>query len=134
MKHGGNSDRVVAERAELVHAELLHFAPYLDEDKFIPAVRRYLAAAARETLLDEHIHRVCDAKGAGAVSARVWEQATAAARLAHKLSEDLGLTPHGHARIRALSANSAANEATLSDLVERGRKSRETRDRRSAKQ
>ncbi len=51
LVHGAESERAIAARADLVHAELLEVAPYLDEPKFIPAVRRYLAAAAREALL-----------------------------------------------------------------------------------
>jgi len=128
LVHGASSERAIAARAEQVHAELLTIAPYLDEDKFLPAVRRYLQAASREALLHGHVERLSAEKGPGAVPARVWEQATAAARLAHKLSEDLGLTPHGHARIRALSASAGTTEATLEDLASRGREIRERRE------
>jgi hypothetical protein len=58
--------------------------------------------------------------GPGSVSSRVWEQATAAARLAAKLGSDLGLDPIGHARIRALSAGAEVTEATLADLAATG--------------
>lgn len=122
--HGAESERAVAKRAEQVHAELLTIAPYLDEDKFIPAVRRYLAAAARESLLDDHIQRVSAEKGPGAVASRTWEQCTAAARLADKLAAGLGLTVEGHARIRALSAGAASAEEGLAELLERGRAAR----------
>jgi hypothetical protein len=133
-RHGAYSERAIAERAEDVHAELLEHAPYLSESRFMPAVARYLAAASREALLHEHIERVTAAKGAGAVPARVWEQATAAARLAAKLGSDLGLDPIGHARIRALSAASGASEASqsLAELTEQGRRIRLAAERRTA--
>jgi hypothetical protein len=124
LVHGGYSERAVAERAEQVHAELLTVAPYLDEPKFIPGVQRYLKAAAREALLDEHIRKVSDEKGTGAVPARAWEQATAAARLAAKLGDDLGLSPIGHARIRALSVGAEATEQSLGELAAEGRAAR----------
>jgi hypothetical protein len=49
----------------------------------------------------------------------VWEQATAAARLAAELGSDLGLDPISHARIRALSSGAEAIEAaaSLAELV-----------------
>lgn len=121
MVHGATSPRAIADRAEQVHAELLAVVPYLAEPKFAPAVARYLAAAAREALLHEHIQAVSAERGAGKVPARMWEQATAATRLAAKLGSDLGLDPIGHARIRALSAGAEATEATLADLVAEGR-------------
>jgi hypothetical protein len=126
LVHGGNSERAIAERAQTVHAELLVVAPYLDEPLFMPALSRYLAAAAREVLLDEHVRQVSAEKGAGAVPARVWEQATAAARLAAKLGSDLGLDPIGHARIRALSASAEASaaSASIADLAAEGRRLR----------
>jgi hypothetical protein len=126
IRHGANSERAIAARAEVVHSELLLHAPYLDEERFIPAVQRYLSAASREVLLDEYVQRVTAEKGAGAVPAKVWEQVTAAARLAAKLGDDLGLSPIGHARIRALSAGAGASEASasLAGLAEEGRKIR----------
>lgn len=129
LVHGANSERAIAERAETVHAELLTFAPYLDEPRFMPAIQRYLSAAARESLLNEHIAKVSADKGAGAVPARVWEQCTAAARLAAKLGDDLGLSPIGHARIRALSAGAGASEASAS-LAELGAEGRRVRNAR----
>ncbi|MGA9315926.1 MAG: hypothetical protein WBV77_15010 [Solirubrobacteraceae bacterium] len=132
LRHGAYSERAIAERAEQVHGELLAVAPYLDEPRFIPAVQRYLSAASREALLDEHIRTVTAEKGAGAVPARAWEQATAAARLAAKLGSDLGLDPIGHARIRALSAGAEATESSLTDLAAEGRRVRIAAEQRIA--
>ena len=129
VRHGAYSERAIAERAEQVHGELLEHAPYLAEPRFIPAVNRYLHAASREALLDEYIQRLSAEKGAGAVPARVWEQATAAARLAAKLGSDLGLDPIGHARIRALSAGA---EATLDGLERLRARGAEIMDAREA--
>jgi hypothetical protein len=117
LKHGANSARSIAAKAEEVHAELLTVAPYLAEPKFIPAVHRYLTAAAREALLDAHIQSVSAEKGVGAISPKVFEQATAATRLAARLGSDLGLDPIGHARIRALSTGAEATEASLVDRL-----------------
>jgi len=128
LVHGANSARAIAAKVTEVHSELLTIAPYLAEPKFIPAVHRYLSAAAREALLDDHIRSVSAEKGAGAVSSRLWEQATAAARLAAKLGSDLGLDPIGHARIRALSTGAEATEATLADLATRGAEISRRRD------
>lgn len=126
VRHGAYSERAIAERAEQVHGELLEHAPYLNEQRFFPAVSRYLHAASREALLDDHIRQVCDEQGAGAVPARVWEQVTAAARLAAKLGSDLGLDPIGHAKIRALSgaAGAAESSASLADLAAEGKRVR----------
>jgi hypothetical protein len=120
LTHGARSPRAIAAKAAEVHDELLTFAPYLSEEKFLPAVNRYLQAAAREALLHGHIVAVSAKDGPGSVSSRVWEQATAAARLAAKLGSDLGLDPIGHARIRALSAGAEVTEATLADLAATG--------------
>ncbi len=121
LTHGANSERAIALAAVRVHGELLAVAPYLAEAKFLPAVNRYLRAAAREALLDDHIARLSESKGAGAVAPRVWEQVTAASRLAARLASDLGLDPVGHARIRALTSGAEATEAALSGLAARGR-------------
>jgi len=120
LVHGADSPRAIAARADEVHEALLEHAPYLDEPRFIPAVSRYLQAAAREALLHDHIVAVSASKGPGAVSSRLWEQATAATRLAAKLGSDLGLDPIGHARIRALSVGADVAQESLADLAERG--------------
>lgn len=119
LVHGGDSPRAIAARAEQIHAELLAHAPYLNEPRFLPAVSRYLQAAAREALLHDHIITTSESKGPAAVSSRLWEQATAAARLSAKLGSDLGLDPLGHSRIRALSASAGASEA-LGAVRDRG--------------
>ena len=132
LKHGADSPRAIAARAAEVHSELLLAAPYLDDPKFIPAVSRYLEAAARESLLHQHIATLCESKGPAAVPSRVWEQATAATRLAAKLGSDLGLDPLGHARIRALSAGASVDEASREDLLARGREIRAAAKTRNA--
>ena len=128
LVHGAESPRAINERAIEVHEALLEHAPFLDEPRFIPAVNRYLQSAAREALLHDHIVALSADKGPGAVPSRVWEQATAAARLSAKLGSDLGLDPIGHARIRALSVGAEVGQQSLADLAERGRAIRERRD------
>lgn len=128
VTHGADSPRAIAARAAEIHDELLAHAPYLNEARFLPAVSRYLSAASREALLHDHIVKVSAEKGAGAVSSRLWEQVTAAARLAAKLGSDLGLDPIGHARIRALSVGAEATEHGLTDLMAQGRAIRQARN------
>ena len=128
LVHGAESERVISARAVEVHAELLRVAPYLNEDKFIPAVNRYLQAAAREGLLHDFITATCDEKGPGAVPSRTWEQATAASRLSAKLGSDLGLDVIGHARIRALTVGAEVGAASLDGLMAEGRAIRQRRD------
>jgi hypothetical protein len=126
--HGAESPAEIEKRAGVVHSALLEHAPYLSEPRFIPAVDRYLRAAAREALLHDYIQDVAAEKGAGAVPSRVWEQATAATRLAAKLGSGLGLDPIGHARIRSLSSGAAESEQSLADLAAEGRAIRERRE------
>jgi hypothetical protein len=127
LTHGGDSPRVIAAKAKEVHASLLVLAPYLAEPIFAPQVSRYLEATAREQLLHQHIMAVSEEKGPGRVPQRVWEAATAATRLASKLADDLGLSPRGHAELKALAAGAEVAQASLADLAERGRVIREAR-------
>jgi hypothetical protein len=123
LTHGAYSPAAIEQRADDVRGELLTYAPYLDEPRFIPAVHRYLTACAREQLAhDALLARGMEAKG----STRLLEVATAAARLAAKLGCDLGLDPIGHARIRALSSGAEASEAaaSLAQLGAEGRRAR----------
>ncbi len=124
VRHGAESERFIAERAEQVHAAILEVAPWIDEPHFLPEVARYLRACAREELLHSAIEQVAAAKGADKVPSRQWEQATAAARLASQLAAGLGLTPAGHARLRAVAGTAAVTEVTLADLMAEGRASR----------
>jgi len=120
LTHGAYSERRIAQRAAEVHDALLDVALYRAEPKFMPAVSRYLQAAAREALLHGHIAVLAAGRGPGAVPSRTREQANAAARWAARLGSDLGLDPVGHARIRSLVAGAEATESTLADLAVRG--------------
>jgi hypothetical protein len=120
LVHGASSERAIEAVAAEVHETIRDVAPWLDEPQFAPAVHRYLRAASREQLLDQFIAQTVEAKGAGKVPSRTWEQATAATRLANSLASDLGLTPTGHARLRAIAGGAAAAELTLGDLVRKG--------------
>lgn len=120
LVHGGNSQRAIAAKAIEVHETLIDHAPYLAEAIFAPQVNRYLQATAREQLLHEYIIKLSDDKGPQAVPSRVWEQSTAATRLAAKLADDLGLSPRGHAELKAIAASAETAESSLSDLRRRG--------------
>ncbi|HEX3842657.1 MAG TPA: hypothetical protein VHU85_17835 [Acidimicrobiales bacterium] len=132
IKNGARSDRAVDLVAEEVHATIREVAPWLAEDHFAPSVHRYLRAAAREQLLDQFIASTVEAKGAGKVPSRTWEQATAATRLAHTLASDLGLTPLGEARLRAIAGTAAINELSLADLMAEGAEIRKAAEARHA--
>ena len=127
VRHGGNSPSMIAERAEQIHGDLLSVAPWLDSPMFLPSVARYLNAAATESLLDEYVQKTAAAKGVDKVASRIWEQLTAARRLAAKLASDLGLDPIGHARILSLKTSADVGQAGLEAVAERGRQAMERR-------
>ncbi len=127
ITHGANSATKIAERAELVNAALLEAAPWLAEDRFLPAVSLYLRSAARSSLLDEYIERVAAERGIEAVPARTLEQATAASNRAFKQAEALGLTPAGYSKLKLLVAGAAGAEDAIARLRAEGRKINEAR-------
>lgn len=122
--HGAYSEQAIAERADHVHAALLEHAPWCDEPQYAPSVRRYLEATAREQLAHEALM-----SGAAKLSPRLLEAATSASRLAWLMADQLGLTPAGHAKLRALTAATVSAEVGLSDLLARGSAGWQQRDR-----
>jgi hypothetical protein len=110
VTHGAFSERAIIERAEQVHERLLLAAPWLSEDKYLPAVSLYLRSAARSSLLDEYVERVAAEKGIEHVPSRTVEQAIAASNRAFTQAEALGLTPGGHAKLKVLVAGAAQAE------------------------
>jgi phage terminase small subunit len=56
------------------------------------------------------------------LSPRLLETATAAARLAWQMGDQLGLTPAGHARLKVLVADATEAERSLADLAADGRR------------
>lgn len=122
--HGTYSDRALAERAELVHEELLATCPWLNEDRYAPSVQRYLDSAAREALAHQALmHLKPGAKG----FTRLLEVATAASRLSWFMADALGLTPAGHSKLKMLTAGGEFAEQSLADLAREGRAIRERR-------
>lgn len=118
LVHGAYSPRAIEERAEQVHAALLEVAPWCREDRYIPSVSRYLQATAREQLAHEAL------MSAAKMSPRLLETATAAARLAWQMGDQLGLTPAGHSRLKLLVAGVAEAEQSLADVAANGRRAR----------
>ncbi len=120
LSHGANSPRSIEAEAERVRAALIEVCPWLDQPEYAMAVSRFLRAEARALLLHAHIERVCEEQGAARVAARVWEQATAADRLAAQLGNVLGLDPTGKSRLQALVAGTELAVQTLGKLAQDG--------------
>jgi hypothetical protein len=112
---------VIAAKAAEIRPWIRTVAPWLDEPVYLPAVDRWLRAEARSLLLHDHITKVSEEKGVGAVASRLWEMAAATERLAARLGRDLGLDPTGRARLMATAYGAALNAATLADIREQGR-------------
>jgi hypothetical protein len=126
--HGAYSERAIAARAKVVHQQLLAAAPWLAEDRFMPAVSLYLRSAARSSLLDEYIERIAAEKGIERVPARTIEQAISASNRAFKQAEALGITPAGFNKLKLLAAGAAGAEDSIAKLQAQGRAIREARD------
>jgi hypothetical protein len=92
----------------------------LDENEFAPAVARWQRAEARSLMLHDHITKVSAEQGTEAVPIRMWEQATAADRLAAQLGNVLGLDPLGKARLASLVAGTEATVQSLVQIAEQG--------------
>jgi len=120
LTHGANSERAIARRAKAVRSALLDVAPWLAEPEYAPAVDRWERAEARALLLHDHITKTAAEKGTGAVPTRMWEQATAADRLAAQLGNTLGLDPTGKARLKAIAADTEVTMHTLAELAGEG--------------
>ncbi len=125
LVHGGDSPRTIEARAAEARTALLDICPWLDEPAYAPAVARFLRAEARALLLHGHIAATAREKGVGAVASRLWEQATAADRLAAQLGNVLGLDPLGRARLQSLTAGAEVAVASLASLAAEGRAIRE---------
>jgi hypothetical protein len=117
LRHGAYSEQAIAERAEQVHAALLDYLPWCADPRYSVSLQRYSQAAAREALAHEAL------MASPKVSPRLLEAATAAARLAWQMADQLGLTPAGHARLKLLFADAVDAEDSLADLAAEGRAS-----------
>lgn len=115
LRHGAFSPQAIAAKAEQVHNELVLQAPWLAEEKYAPALKRYLDATAREALA----HNALMASP-NRVSPRLVEAATAAARLAWQMGDALGLTPAGHQKLKLLVAGAAVAEVDVANLASEG--------------
>jgi len=114
LRHGAYSPATIKAKAEQVHEALLEVAPWCAEARFLPSVNRYLQATAREQVAHEAI------MSGGKLSPRLFEVATAAARLAWAMADQLGLTPAGHARLKVLVAGATHAEADVAALARQG--------------
>ena len=71
LRHGAQSPRAIAERAQQVHAELLTVAPWLNEPWMAPGLDRYLRACAREQLAHAGIEKAAAEKGPDRIPTRL---------------------------------------------------------------
>jgi len=78
------------------------------------------------------VRAVSAEKGAGAVGPRVFEQLTAARRLAARLGETLGLDPFAFSRLKAVAASAEVTAMSLAELSESGRRIRLSAEARLA--
>jgi len=113
-----------------VHQELLRFAPWLGQEVYAPQLQRYLQATAREQLA--HRALVTAEQAGKPPSPRLLETATAASRLAWKMADQLGLSPLGHARLKAMTADAEISTLSLADLIAEGASIREAAQARMA--
>lgn len=121
--HGARSPRIVSAKSDEIFAHLVAECPWLADERFNDEVERYLRSAAIEILLSEHIINIAATKGVSDVASRVFEQRTAAARLASQQGERLGLSPLGYAKLREAVGGAAQAEAGLAALEARGQAS-----------
>ncbi len=128
LTHGAYSESVVTERAAQVTHNLFALAPWLADDPiYVIPVARFCRVEARSQLLAEAIAEKGADKGILTVGARMIEAAAATDRLAAKLGDDLGLSPLGKAKLKALTAAGEIGIASLADLAERGSEIRKRR-------
>ena len=128
LVHGGYSDSAITERAEQVTHHLFELAPWLaDDDVYVIPVARFVRVEARSQMLSEAIAEKAAEKGILSVGARIIEAATACDRLATRLADDLGLSPLGKAKLKALTAAGELGAASLADVAERGSEIRKRR-------
>jgi hypothetical protein len=119
QRHGGYSERSVAERAEAVRRDLYATAPWLAEQpSWAVAVERFLRVEARARIFAEYVEALAAERGAAAVPIRAAEVANASDRLASDLGATLGLDVASFAKLRQLGAAVSRDEAvtTLTDL------------------
>lgn len=118
LRHGAYSPSVIEAKAAEFRERLFDVCPWIDPDRDVVAVARFLRAEARALMLHQLILDISAERGAEKVPVRTWEQAAAADRLAAQLGNVLGLDPTGRAR---LQQTVASTEATLADLKDQGR-------------
>jgi hypothetical protein len=116
--HGARSPEHVAIRAREIHARITDVAPWIKEDRYLPALARYLNAAAKESLLDDYIDRVVADKGVEAIPMKVFEALNASRRIAWQMSAELGLTPKGYGALKKLNLEGESVEYTLQRLID----------------
>lgn len=130
VRHGADSPRLVADKAQAVRALLLEKYPYLADDAFTEALERYVRVEARALMLNDYITEKVAKDGVEKVPATLWTEATRADALAQKCGQDCGLDPTGHARIArdlgfAKSVGAQFGTKKLEQLAATGRELRE---------
>lgn len=125
LVHGADSERTIEAKAAELRPQLFEICPWIDPEKDVIAVARFLRAESRALILHGYITKLTEEKGPGSVPQRTWEQATAADRLAAQLGNVLGLDPTGRARLQQVAATTEATLSTLEDVRREGREARQ---------
>lgn len=125
VRHGTRSQRLVAERAEQVRAQLLEAHEFLGEPIFAEALERYCRVEARARMLDEYVVEKAISEGVESVPPYLWTEATRADALAQKAAQDCGLDPTGFARAArdlgfAKTLSQRTRTARAADLASQG--------------
>jgi hypothetical protein len=111
VRHGAYSPRKQAERAELVLRDLLASRPDLGDPELLLPLQLFARATAAHELAHEGLENA--AASGSAISARLLEAASSAARAAHELGAELGVGPLAQAQLRQVKAQTALSLATL---------------------
>lgn len=116
LKTGWRSEQMIAKHAEALTAVIHEDAPWTATTE-----HRLTVDLAAKQLAMAHLAFDALTSGNAKVSARILEAATAASRAAWRMLDELGMTPGGRAKLKAITAAGEQAERSLADLAAEGR-------------
>ena len=128
VSHGAYSPVMVAAKADELRPMVMKAAPWTTAPEFAGTLELYVRTLATALLGLEHIAKVTEEKGYGAVPNRLVESVNAMTNTAMRAGTLLGLDPRAKAQIQALTASTESSLAGLAQLAQRGQAIRERRD------